>query len=254
MPKYPLVSEAAKRRWQDPEYRKKQSEAASERDYSYFQTPERQAKRAQKMTGRTLSVDVREKIARSNKGLNAGEKNGQFGKAPPNKGVPLTIEQWVRSYEARDGYFVWYGAVTYPKERLTEEQKAEARIGGFWYGNVKYKQRSMMVPNIWGPSNHHWKGGITTLNHAIRDCKRGLEWRDAVFARDGYKCRITGKGGKNLRVHHIVQLKDLIALYGITTLEESYKIAAFWDLANGVTMRDETHRLYHKLHGRGNGR
>jgi hypothetical protein len=179
-----------------------------------------------------------------NKGLNAGEKNGHFGKAPPNKGVPLTVEAWIKNYETR-GRFVWYGAVTYPKQKLTEEQALEWRAGGFWYGNVKYKTTMMAHPPR-GKDAPRWKGGITTLNHAIRDCKRMQEWRQGVFERDNFTCQETGVVGGRLEVHHIVRISELIGKFSISTLAEALECKELWELSNGITLTKERHRAKHR--------
>jgi len=39
-----------------------------------------------------------------------------------------------------------------------------------------------------------------------------VEWRKAVFERDGYTCRVCGVRGGRLQAHHIKPFKDHLAL------------------------------------------
>lgn len=54
-----------------------------------------------------------------------------------------------------------------------------------------------------GSKSYSWKGGITSVNQAIRNSLEYEEWRKAVFERDNYICRICGKIGGYLNADHI---------------------------------------------------
>lgn len=53
-----------------------------------------------------------------------------------------------------------------------------------------------------GENNFNWKGGVTPLNQKIRKSLRYKKWRNAVFARDGYKCIWCGRKG-DINADHI---------------------------------------------------
>jgi len=53
-----------------------------------------------------------------------------------------------------------------------------------------------------GEGNHRWKGGTTAKGVVLR---RGVEdLRSDIYARDNYHCRLCGKRGAKLSIHHIL--------------------------------------------------
>lgn len=55
-----------------------------------------------------------------------------------------------------------------------------------------------------GELANNWQGGITPINNKIRASAEYKLWREAVFARDGYKCIWCGDDrGGNLNADHI---------------------------------------------------
>ena len=53
-----------------------------------------------------------------------------------------------------------------------------------------------------GSTHHAWKGGVTSVNQAIRISQAYLNWRNHVFRRDDYTCQACGKKGGKLQVDH----------------------------------------------------
>lgn len=86
-------------------------------------------------------------------------------------------------------------------------------------------------------SKHYLYNPNKTMDERLKKRKIWINerWRNAVFERDGYCCRITGKAGK-LNVHHL----NSFYLY----TEERYS------LNNGITLLEEIHKLFHKYYGR----
>ena len=79
------------------------------------------------------------------------------------------------------------------------------------------------------------------------DDPRYEEWRQAVFARDGYRCVICGRGGR-LEAHHIASYCDNPSLIhsvanGATCCANTYK--------NRRVVRFGCHVRFHKLYGKG---
>jgi len=146
------------------------------------------------------------------------------------------------------GREIWYGGVRYtyaePETRVPEDP---GRLLDLLFGRFDRKEKMRQLSrDKRGPANPRWKGGISTLNHAIRDCEKGLAWRDAVFRRDDYTCQVTGQRGGKLHAHHIVPLSKLIRKYGVKTLDEALVIPEFWDISNGITLCRDLHKAKHK--------
>lgn len=79
------------------------------------------------------------------------------------------------------------------------------------------------------------------------DDPRYIEWRQAVFARDNYRCVICGRGGR-LEAHHIASYCDNPTLIynvanGATCCSNVYK--------NGRIVKFGCHVKFHKLYGKG---
>jgi len=83
-------------------------------------------------------------------------------------------------------------------------------------------------PTKRGSESHLWKGGITSINTAIRNSIAYEEWRKAVFERDSYTCQICFEVGGKLNADHIKRFSD----YPELRLE----------LSNGRTLCEECHR------------
>lgn len=83
-----------------------------------------------------------------------------------------------------------------------------------------------------GADNPSWKGGTTKERIKIWHSEIYSKWRQAVFLRDNFTCRICGKNNVFLNAHHIKE-------YAI------YPELRF-NLNNGLTLCKECHKLIHK--------
>lgn len=92
-------------------------------------------------------------------------------------------------------------------------------------------------PHITGENNPNWKGGTTPINATIRNSIELKLWRDAVFARDGYRSQKSGLEGK-INAHHILNFSSHPELR--TSIE------------NGITLTKEEHEEFHKKYGKKN--
>lgn len=98
-----------------------------------------------------------------------------------------------------------------------------------------------------GENNWNWKGGITPLNHAVRECTQYKNWRTLIFQRDFYVCQHCGdKKGGNLIAHHIKFFSTLMEENHITTTEEAIQCETLWDVSNGITLCKKCHKKEHK--------
>lgn len=78
-----------------------------------------------------------------------------------------------------------------------------------------------------GEKSASWKGGVTPENNRIRKSLKGMNWKNAIFERDDYTCRICNKRGGILHAHHIYKFSDFEELRFL-----------FW---NGLTLCPECH-------------
>lgn len=96
---------------------------------------------------------------------------------------------------------------------------------------IKSKKSSLLVPR--GEKHHNWKGGVTSEHLKARGSKDYIDWRNAVYKRDGWKCQSCSvkcqKG--NIVAHHIIEFCDSPELRYVVN--------------NGMTMCRSCHARHH---------
>jgi hypothetical protein len=97
-----------------------------------------------------------------------------------------------------------------------------------------------------GKLHPNWKGGITPLYVAIRNCTHYRSWRTTVFQRDSFTCQHCNKVGGKLHAHHIIFFSTIVEEHNITTLEKAKVCESLWDAANGITLCKKCHKTKHK--------
>lgn len=100
-----------------------------------------------------------------------------------------------------------------------------------------------------GENSPCWKGGVTDLNHQIRNLSQFWEWRAKVWSRDNFKCQQCGKRGGKLCAHHIEYMNNIVSKHNITSAAEAEKCAELWDISNGVTLCPKCHFVEHHQNG-----
>jgi thymidylate synthase (FAD) len=63
-------------------------------------------------------------------------------------------------------------------------------------------EREATRQRMGGTGNHRWRGGISRQAVVVRRCVNAL--RPTVYTRDNYCCRLCGKRGGKLSIHHIL--------------------------------------------------
>ncbi len=103
-----------------------------------------------------------------------------------------------------------------------------------------------------GSLSSAWQGGITKIHERIRKTNLYIEWRNAVFIRDGYKSVLSQKSGY-LHAHHLIPFTKILKI--VLTKNKPLKNTLFYEQAvindprfyavdNGVTLlREEHHQL-----------
>lgn len=89
-------------------------------------------------------------------------------------------------------------------------------------------KRGKKRPDVTGPRNPNWKGGILAENIRIRNSPEYKEWRTAVFKRDNFTCQQCGERGVRLEAHHVASFADHPELR--------------MDINNGITLCFACHR------------
>ncbi len=138
---------------------------------------------------------------------NNGDKN--VGRTPEER---LRRSEVMKQRWSRDPI----GMLTKMSERtweLSDEQRAA---------------RSFTSPK--GKDNYNWKGGQDNWKKEARGSFEWRKWRESVFERDGYNCKVCGSIEK-LEPHHITPLRAM----------EPWSPLAF-DLNNGITLCRKCHQ------------
>lgn len=96
----------------------------------------------------------------------------------------------------KKGYSPWNFGL---KDWQTEEHKEAARAVN--------KARTPWNKGLYGfnsgENNPNWKGGVHSINNALRRTKRYANWRNSVFERDDYTCQECKTRGGYLEADHI---------------------------------------------------
>ena len=157
--------------------------------------------KCREMSSRYCSVDCYNKNRGSIKGRNHGNWNG--GK------TTVVCEVCGKNF------FV-YG------KRINTAKYCSRRCQGKAY-SIRYL----------GPNGPSWRGGRTPNNTKIRNSKKYLQWRAAVFARDEWTCQECKQVGGKLHAHHVFSFAEFP--------EHRFLL---W---NGITLCEGCHS---KVHGR----
>ena len=88
--------------------------------------------------------------------------------------------------------------------------------------------RLKMKEKLW-----NWKGGVVDESKKLRKSLEWKLWREAVFVRDNYICRLCGLQKRNLHPHH---------KYSFVSFPEKR-----FEVKNGLTLCENCHRLLHSL-------
>ena len=170
--------------------------------------------------GKIIPLEVRLKISRTMKGRPAYNKG--------KKHTPETLKKMSIAHSGSSNHF--FGKIHSFETREKIRQASLRNNPRYWLGKKRIFTQDLinrMAQARKGENNGNWKGGITPLNHTIRNSINYIEWRKAVFERDDYRCYDCGERGSELNAHH------------------TYPFARFprlrFDINNGVTLCETCH-------------
>ena len=166
------------------------------------------------------------------------------GKKYPNRKSPIPFTE---AHKAKIGAY-WKGR---SRSISTKLKMSKAQKGKIRTLEAKEKNRKAHLGNHHteeakkkiglaqqGEKNRFWKGGKMKDYPKSVQIRKSIEyklWRDACFARDGYRCQKTGIVG-DVIVHHIHNFADYPEL----------RLA----IDNGITLSVEAHKAFHKKYGK----
>lgn len=92
-----------------------------------------------------------------------------------------------------------------------------------------------------GEKNGNWRGGINSINSAVRTSDQYSAWRIYCLKRDKFKCIKCGSI-KDLQVDHIIPFIKIIKENKIENMDEALSCSLLWDTGNGRTLCLECHK------------
>lgn len=130
-----------------------------------------------KSVNRTLSIEHKKKIGEANSISQIGNSNA--------KGHKLS-DEWKKNHS----------------ERIKKLHKEKP--------NLYNKQREIARENFIGEKNPRWKGGISLKNQQARHTLEYFSWRNEVYKRDNWTCRICKLkcDKKTIIAHHLKLFSD----------------------------------------------
>lgn len=87
-----------------------------------------------------------------------------------------------------------------------------------------------------GPNSPAWRGGMSSINKAIRKLSQYRDWRFKVYTRDNFTCQGCEFRGGRLEPHHKKGLALIIEENDIKTTIDATLCREIWDVSNGETL------------------
>ena len=149
------------------------------------------------------SEETKRKISEAKKGhlaWNKGKKNWMPEESKKRRIVLITGRKLSAEHKT--------------KIRIAQKKRVEeGRHNNYKGGRPKCVDCGSLLKNIYakrckrcsclGERGSNWKGGITPINHRIRNSIEYKLWRETVFKRDNWTCVWCGQRGGKLNADHI---------------------------------------------------
>lgn len=102
-----------------------------------------------------------------------------------------------------------------------------------------------------GSKNPNWRGGKTPLILSVRSCGAYKSWRNEVFRRDNYTCRICSNlSNGDIEAHHVVSLASMVKTNHLSSIQEALACTSLWSKDNGLTLCKSCHAQTDNYKGR----
>lgn len=133
-------------------------------------------------------------------------------------------------------YESFYKAISRIKKKVDRADAYDVICRYLLYGEAPNAQAKKIVGDLFTTLLPEMDKEIR-LSAEGRRCAESKTWRDAVFSRDDYTCKICGARGTKINAHHI-------SSYAFFP-EKRY------DTENGITLCVPCHKKWHKENGYG---
>ena len=151
-----------------------------------------------------------------------------------------------------------------------QSEKMKERAKRLWQDEDFKKMQSERMKERWQDEEMKWKmgykGGITPISIHLRNLNG--QWFEDCKKQANYTCQLTGKCGCNLHTHHLkafstivldahnlhnIKVKDQVKNYTDEELQLLEEYVASWhkDNSNGIVLSEDVHKLFHSLYGKG---
>lgn len=137
-------------------------------------------------SGSTIALIFRKYTTKEQRLKVKAKKHGDKLKGRMNP----TLKEWRKTHD------VWTG------HKHTEEAKRKQSLAHKGK-EQSMEQRIAQSARLQGISIEEWNGFATTEDERQKASVEFSKWREAVFERDNFTCRLCGKSGNTLHPHHI---------------------------------------------------
>lgn len=128
--------------------------------------------------------------------------------------------------------------IGYTPSKKTKEKISISHLGKSQTEEHKINRvesRKKNTPYPFGKNHFNWKGGVTPINHKVRNSLELKLWKKMCLERDNFTDKKTNIRGGDLEIHHINNFTNFPELR--TSIE------------NGITLSKKTHKEFHKKYG-----
>lgn len=161
------------------------------------------------------------------KGNGANVSSFKAGRIPWNKGRRFSEQTRRKMSEARHNFYAKGGA---------HPLKGKARPDMVGANNPNW--------NKYGNKHPRWTDAKKRpFYKSIREIFKYKEWRQAVFSRDGFVCRLCGNKKSYVEADHFpTRFVDIVRNNNIQNIDDAINCAELWDVSNGRTLCQLCHR------------
>ena len=198
-----------------------------------------------------LSEEIKKKIGIANSGKKLSEdRKIQIGLSKRGnkyrRGIKLSEEIKDKIRKANKGKTAWNKGLSKETDirikmyaKTLKDKGIKPSFKGYNHSEeTKKKISELQIGKHCGEKSPSWKGGITPINTKIRTSLEYKKWHRSVLMKDKFTCQKTKKKGGKLTAHHIQNFSHFPEIR--------------FDVTNGITFSEDSHKEFHRIYGRKN--